>query len=319
MTETLSLLALAAIAVPHALALDEVRPSVAAAMWLAALMLRAVIALFVAVFAIFYLPASATFAALTHWCWAEVLPLITTHLHLALNGHDLGNVATLAPSLALTLLALWTLIAASRAARTIGRSVRRAGIGSGPNGSVIVAGPDVVLAAAGIAAPRVVVSAGALAVLDDHELAAGLEHERAHIVRRHRYFLLVAELCRSIGRIVPGSRRAIRELSFHLERDADQWALQRTHDPLALASAICKAAAPSNEPALVALAGSAGPRRVSQLLEGVRPGASGHGPMTLVATIMVTLAVALGALVPSTASAGLHRLSADTGAHQCRA
>jgi len=315
-TELLSLFALGAIAIPHVMRLDQARPAVAASIWLAGLLLRAVAALFVAVFAIFYLPTSATFAALTHWCWHEVLPLATTHL--ALNGHDLGSVATLAPSVALTLLAMWTVIGASRTARRVSRSVRRAAVGSGPQGSVIVGGPGVVLAAAGITQPRVLVSAGALTTLDEHELAAGLEHERAHIVRRHGYILLLAEFCRSIGRIVPGSRHAWRELCFHLERDADQWALARRHDPLDLASAICKAAGGRTEPALISLADSAGPRRVSQLLEDARPGGRHQGLMALVAAAMVTLSLMLGALIPTTASAGLHRLGADTGVHHCK-
>ena len=40
----------------------------------------------------------------------------------------------------------------------------------------------------------------------------------------------------------PRSGAAYRELCFSLERDADEYALAQTRDPLALASAICKAA-----------------------------------------------------------------------------
>jgi len=61
----------------------------------------------------------------------------------------------------------------------------------------------VLVAAAGLRKPRVVVSAGALLNLDDEELAASLDHEHGHIVRRHRYVLVAAELCRALARLFP--------------------------------------------------------------------------------------------------------------------
>jgi Zn-dependent protease with chaperone function len=104
-----------------------------------------------------------------------------------------------------------------RAAR---RLLARHSLGTGPRGSVIVGGPEVVLAVAGMARPRVVVSAGALIALDDDELDAALDHEHAHIARRHRFVVLTALVLRAIGRLVPGGGRALAEAGFHLERDA---------------------------------------------------------------------------------------------------
>ena len=94
----------------------------------------------------------------------------------------------------------------------------------------------------GLARPTLVVSAGALARLDDAELAAAIAHERGRIRRRHRYVLLYAELCRVLGRPLPGTARAVRQLRFHIERDADRSAVRGRADRLALASAICRAA-----------------------------------------------------------------------------
>lgn len=129
-----------------------------------------------------------------------------------------------------------------RAARTVHRLLKRHALRPGPRESVIVGGAEVLLAAAGMRRPRVLVSAGALIALDDAELSAGPDHERGHIARRHRYLLVLAQLLYALGRLVPGSRQALRELSFHLERDADRWSLARRNDRQALARVITKAA-----------------------------------------------------------------------------
>jgi len=48
--------------------------------------------------------------------------------------------------------------------------------------------------------------------------------------------MLLAVAFAALGRAIPGTHRAIRELAFQLERDADRWALQQRNDRLALAS-----------------------------------------------------------------------------------
>jgi Zn-dependent protease with chaperone function len=225
----------AAITAPHVLRLEAAHPATAAVIWVAAVCLRALVALFVALFVVFYGPTTALFALVTQWCWHTALPLITSHL--GLSGHSVGDVALLAPALALAVSLLSVCVGLWRATRGITTWVRRTSIGPGPQHSLIVGEHDIVLAAAGLRRPRVIVSAGALTCLDDEELAASLEHERGHIARRHRFVLVIAEVSRSLARLLPGTRRAVDELIFHLERDADRWALERMHDPTALASA----------------------------------------------------------------------------------
>jgi hypothetical protein len=177
----------------------------------------------------------------------------------------------------------------------------------------------VVVAAAGFRSPRVVVSAGALLRLDDEELNAGLEHEWGHVVRRHRFVSLLGRACQGLSRFLPGGRRALRELDLHLERDADDYAVRRTGDPLALASAICKAAAPPARlrgPALANLAGvgladrlrrlsgaGTGPRRSMNVLSGA------------LASGLIVAALALALTLPAVASAGIERAS-TTGPSQ---
>jgi Zn-dependent protease with chaperone function len=86
-------------------------------------------------------------------------------------------------------------IRTAREVRAARRLVRQA-LDRGPRNSLILGGPEVMFAVAGMAHPRVLVSAGALTALDDNELAAGLDHEQAHIAHRHRFVMLLALGCR---------------------------------------------------------------------------------------------------------------------------
>ena len=181
------------IVLPHLLALQRADPATACLLWAAALG-----------------PARAR-RGREPWPGALVL-LHPGHLlrafaewpcapHHQVAGHAVAALGGLALAASL----LWALARVAQATLAVRRLVRTP-LGRGPEGSVIVGGDDVMLAAAGLARPTLVVSAGALARLDDAELAAAIAHERAHIRRRHRYVLLYAELCRVLGRPLPGHR-----------------------------------------------------------------------------------------------------------------
>lgn len=143
------------------------------------------------------------------------------------------------------------------------------------------------------------VSAGALARLDDAELAAAIAHERAHIRRRHRYVALYAELCRVLGRPLPGTTHAVRELRFHLERDADRCAVRGRADRLALASAICKAATvPTRSAGIATLGGDGTVARVHELLDG--DAASRARGLRALAAGAASLAVGAALALPGT-------------------
>lgn len=133
--------------------------------------------MFAALFMVFFVHASELFGLVTHWCWHAVVPFVTAHL--GLNGHELGDAATVAPSFALAASVISVSVAIWRAARTFRGFPLRSSLGRGPRDSVLVGGPNVVLAG-GLTRPRLVVSVGALASLDEDELAAGLDHERGH-------------------------------------------------------------------------------------------------------------------------------------------
>jgi Zn-dependent protease with chaperone function len=304
---------------PHVLRLRRAAPLAAAALWGASLALRALTAVFTVIYLVLFLPGTALFGALTHWCWHTVLPLAAAHL--GLEGHRVGDAATVLPGFLVAASVVSVGVGVFRAARSVRRLIERHALGAGPGDSVIVGGPDVVMAAAGLRRPRVLVSAGALTKLDDDELNAGLDHERGHIARRHRFVQLFAQLCHAVGRFIPGSRRALTELAFHLERDADLWALRRANDPYALASAICKAAGATPRRAFgaMSLANSGVIERLDQLVGDEPLTASGPRTSVLNGLAIAMVAVVLGgvALLPATAGAGVRQLGVDAPVRHC--
>jgi len=317
MIELVAALLLAAIALPHVLPLERATPALAATAWTAALALRALTVLNAALYVVLYLPHTELFTALTHWCLDTVVPLLATHFGLDGSRFGVGAIVLAAAVLAASLMSVaWGVL---RATRSLWTSVRRGSIERGPSASLIVGGSTVLLAAAGIARPRVIVSAGALTALDDEELAAGLEHERGHIARRHRYVMVFAELSRGLARFLPGTRRAVQEIRYHLERDADRWALAHRHDPYALAAAICKATMPrsSRGPWVASLGGGDATRRVDELLgDGMeRPGPALTRGLQAVATVLCCFVIAMLASLPSTAMAGMELVGQPAHRH----
>lgn len=319
MTLTLAFLLLAGAAIPYLLPRNGLSPMLGASLWLSVLALRAVLVVLVALVLVLYLPATALFQLTTHWCFHAVIPFFTTHL--GFSGHRVGDAATLLPGVVLGVSAISALFALWRTARAMQGWVRHSSLGPGPKESLIIGGSEIVVAAAGIRDPKVVVSMGALTQLDEDELAASLEHERGHIARRHPYLVVAAKLLFAVARPLPGSRDALRRVQFCLERDADEYAVDRTRNPIALASAICKAVTDSPAPnvALATLAGSGAPARLRLLLDrsAARPQAwadlAGRGLLTaLVALVLLTVAS-----TPTLAQAGVASLGAGDASHSC--
>lgn len=319
MIAALALLATLVVALPHLLRLDNARPATAAILWTAALTLRAATAISLALFLVVVFPETTAFKALIHWCKHTVLPVL--HSDVEVHGHAIGTAAVVAPVVLIALSLGAALVSTIRAARAVADALRGWSLGPGPQGSVIVGGPEVVVAAAGLLHPQIVVSAGALAMLDDEELAAGLAHENGHIARRHHLLFTYAERCRAVAQMLPGTRRAVSELRFHLERDADEWALRRDHDPCALASAICKAATTrtATAPAMATVAGGAIERRVDELMaEGPPPtGSVTRRIVDSAAVIMVCITLMSLVAIPAQALAGGVGHVAEHSAHKC--
>lgn len=288
-----------AIALPHALPLHAARPGSAGAAWFFALALRALTAVGAAAFVLIYLPRTDAFKAAAEWCWALV-----SH-HLGLSGHPLAHAAVVLPALAIACTLLWVIFGLVRAGVALWLLLARRSVGYGPMGSIVVDGDDVMVAATGVGRARVVVSRKALGVLDAEELEASVAHELGHIRRRHRPLLLLASAFAGLARVLPGTRAALAGFTFSLERDADDYAVRATRDPLALASAICKAAQPPEAPGLVALGGGGRVAlRLGYLVGEARPGGVVLERSTrLLAVLLAAITIALFATLPAWALA----------------
>jgi len=310
---------LAGMCAPYLLPRDGLRPITGAGLWLSALLLRAALVVLISLTVILYLPATALFQIATHWCFHAVVPFFSTHL--GFSGHRVGDAAALLPGLVLGVSLAWGTFALWRTARAVRKWLQRSSLGKGPGDSVIVGGPEVVVAAAGIRGAQVVVSTGALAHLDEQELAAGLEHERGHIARRHPYLTLLGNLAFALGRPLPGSRNALDRLRFCLERDADEYAVARTRDPVALASAICKAASDQGAPAPTAafanLAGHGTAARLRVLLDrtAVQPRTWADRTGRALVVSLLALVLAAVAITPTLASAGVTAMQQSNVGH----
>lgn len=281
----------AAIAVPHLAPLDRVRPLGAAIVWSVALSARAIVAVGIVLTAVICLPDTPRFAG-----WLREFP-----------HHVIAGVGD--TELALGALPVLAAVAVGRRLRVCRRELRtliRPLPVTGPGGSVVVGDGGVLLAAVGWRQPAIVVSAGALAALDDDELAAGLAHEQGHISRAHRWWQIGAETCRVLCEWLPGTARAAEELSFHLERDADLWAVEHDHDPRALAGAVCKAAlagAAGGSNRLIGRSPAYAGRRVRLLLEGCPTGTS-RGNAVVRAGALVMAGLVAGAVFAGAAHFG---------------
>jgi len=286
----------AAIGLPHRLRLEQAPPAFGATFWLAALLLRAVASLAAALAIEVYVPTTGAVASVTGWCAGQV------------SGHDVGDLVMALPAVVLAASLIAVLLGLWRAARRVDTLMRSSVVGEGPAGSLVIADAALLVAAGGLWRPRVLVSAGALMEFDDEELSASLAHEQGHIARRHRYVLVVAELARGVARLLPGTRAAARELVFHLERDADRYAVARSHDPAVLASAICKAARTQRPPAppTLALGGGVVVRRLRQLLDGGAAAPPPHKGLVTLAPVMVALVAASAIALPFVAHATYH-------------
>lgn len=288
-------LSLPAALLPHLLSLHRASPVTGALVWMLDLSLRALVVVFVATLTFSQLAHSEPAESALAWCWHEVLPDIPSWLGFAEDPVAHAAVAVPAVILAVALIAhALTLL------RDWAGLQRRLAVqaGTGPAGTTLIAGDDVVVAVTRLGRGRVLVSERALEVMDADELAAGVAHEVAHIRRRHRPVLLLASILATIGRPLPGTRIAERELGFQLERDADGYVVDRLNDPLSLASAICKAAGANAPKAATSLGGSGVvTRRLAELLDGrgIRSKRVERGARALAVTLAgLVLALSVG-------------------------
>jgi Zn-dependent protease with chaperone function len=305
----------AAVLLPHLIPLHKVAPPVGIVLWLLALTLRAVSAVALATLALVGLAEVPVVEAALAWCWHALLPDVPGAL--GFEEHPVSHAAVAVPAAVLAGSLAWLAARVARGTIALRRLLARQ-VGAGPLGSTVIHDDRVVLALTGFGRGRVLVSDRALGELDDDELAAGLMHEHAHLRRLHRPVLVTAAVLGAVGRPLPGTRAAERELRFQLERDADQYTVRRLRDPLALASAICKAAGAAPAGAVASLGGR-GPvtLRLEELLDGEdRRSVSVERTAWALVALLGCVIAALVASAPAWGFEELGRTGAH-GTHEC--
>jgi Zn-dependent protease with chaperone function len=143
--------------------------------------------------------------------------------------------------------------------------------------------------------PRIVVSAGAIELLDEAELDAVVAHEKGHAHEHHGLVMLPLAGVSKVFAFVPYARLAPTSVAGLLEMAADDYAVRR-RDPSALVSALVSMATAGVVPSCTfGLTGGWVSRRVERLLAehrestGVAFGAS--------AAVLVLLALPLAVLL----------------------
>ena len=292
----LVLTAPAAMLVPHAVPLRRARPITGAAVWLLVLALRALVTIGLSLLALVALADVPVVQRAFAWCWHAILPDLPARFGFA--EHAVAHAVAALPVLVVVFSVVWLGLRLIRAWLELHRQLVKA-VGAGPLGSTVVADEHVLIAVTRLGRGRLVISDRALVELDADELAAGLAHEVAHLRRGHRPVLLLGGLLAALARPLPGTRSAERQLGFHLERDADAYVVRRLHDPLPLASAICKAAASSPPSATAALSGRGNVSlRLQELLgdaPGRSPGVERASRALIAGLVALTLAIAASA------------------------
>jgi Zn-dependent protease with chaperone function len=288
------------------LPLDRVAAPTAIVTWLCVLSVGAISTISAAALAIIYLPETAIYSFVASLCLHVTFPVVSPHI--GFSGHTALHAAMVLPMVGLLGSTVWLMSRLTNGWWTL-RSRLRGSIETN-DGFAIIEDDEIVLGVAPLGRGRIVVSDTALRTMDPAELEAGLSHEAGHIRRGHRSITVVARVLAAIGFVFPGTRHAQRNLIQALERDADAYAVRQTRDPLALASAICKAATGPRPAQGIGLAGGMINRRLDYL-EGHRTlaGPSVRRFMSFVAIIFVAATMVFAA------SASAWALNAPAGNH----
>lgn len=156
--------------------------------------------------------------------------------------------------------------------------------------------------------PTVVLTTGALKLLDPGQLAAVLAHERAHLASRHQLLMTAARVGRVMFPFVPLMREADAQVALLAELHADD-AAARAHDAGPLAAALVILATGGSVAPAMATAGTTAPamsaagtdvvRRVTRLLRPAQPLRRRHRLLLRAGVVALALSPVLLALLPA--------------------
>ena len=189
----------------------------------------------------------------------------------------------------------------ARTALLIGRSLAGAGPASAGARTVVLDDPRPAAYCVAGRPAAIIVTTGALAVLDPPQLRAVLEHERAHLSGRHHALATVIRALAATFAAVPVFARGQHEVARLTEMAADDAAARAAGRPTVAAALLALAmghAVPgpvSARPVLAAAAAHAVPARVDRLLTPSVPGSARRASALL--AVIAALLVALPALL----------------------
>ncbi len=155
--------------------------------------------------------------------------------------------------------------------------------------------------------PTVILTTGAVQVLDPGQLDAVLAHERAHLTGRHHRLLALARIGREVLPFLPLMRDAEEQVARLVELHADD-AATRARDPRLLATAlVVLAAAASPAPALAAGATNS-VQRIHRLLGPSEPLGRARRQLLRATAAALALTPVLLALTPAVIALALGKL-----------
>jgi bla regulator protein blaR1 len=155
--------------------------------------------------------------------------------------------------------------------------------------------------------PTVILTTGALQVLQPDQLDAVLAHERAHLAYRHHHLLAIARIGCQILPFIPLTRDAATQITRLVEMHADD-AATGAGDAAPLASAlVVLAAAGGSAPGLAAAATDA-VQRIQRLLRPAEPLSQVRRQLLRAGTAALALTPVLLALTPAVVALALGRV-----------
>jgi len=155
--------------------------------------------------------------------------------------------------------------------------------------------------------PTVILTSGAVQVLDSDQLDAVLAHERAHLAGHHHRLRAMARIARQVLPFLPLMRDADVQVARLVELHADD-AATRARDPQALAGAlVVLATGASPAPALAAAATDA-IQRINRLLRPAEPVSRIRRQLLRAGVAALALTPALLALTPAIVALALGRV-----------
>jgi Zn-dependent protease with chaperone function len=143
--------------------------------------------------------------------------------------------------------------------------------------------------------PRICVSTGLVARLDDRELAAVLHHENWHRIRRDPARLVVVRTAMAPVAALPLATRCLDRLALVAEIEADRYAVVRTGHPRWVASALLKV---TGTPGRATAFGDLAEARVAALLGEPVPAGLPRRQALLVAMVAPLLVAVAGGGFP---------------------